>query len=235
MSNRAAFLAAIRDHPQDAAPTLVYADWLDENGEADRAELLRLYCAIESGQVNDADVYWRVWELEKAVRSRTVAELCRMGALIKGPFGLYLFQGLLKLWGHVASHLLAEEPIRVVRFYGYVTLGQVEASEREWPQVREWRYELAGTDEYVVSLADADPVSEGDIIYADNNGLATTKQRAGQRPVGIALSSSGGDGPMTIRVNTFGHGGVIVRSASPAAAGPVDPVGPEPTSEEPPV
>src|SRR5262245_29547798 len=37
-----AFLAAIREHPDDDAPRLVYADWLDEQGEADRAEFIRL-------------------------------------------------------------------------------------------------------------------------------------------------------------------------------------------------
>jgi uncharacterized protein (TIGR02996 family) len=37
-----AFLAAIREHPDDDAPRLVYADWLDEHGDADRAEFIRL-------------------------------------------------------------------------------------------------------------------------------------------------------------------------------------------------
>jgi uncharacterized protein (TIGR02996 family) len=35
--------------PDDDAPRLVYADWLDEHGEADRAEFIRLQC--ELGQI----------------------------------------------------------------------------------------------------------------------------------------------------------------------------------------
>lgn len=42
MSDRTAFLAAIAAADDDDAPNLVYADWLDERGEADMAESLRL-------------------------------------------------------------------------------------------------------------------------------------------------------------------------------------------------
>ena len=40
-----AFLADIAENPDDDASRLVYADWLDDHGEADRAELIRLQCA----------------------------------------------------------------------------------------------------------------------------------------------------------------------------------------------
>jgi uncharacterized protein (TIGR02996 family) len=39
------FLRAILDKPDDQAPRLVFADWLDEHGDSDRAEVLRLWCA----------------------------------------------------------------------------------------------------------------------------------------------------------------------------------------------
>jgi uncharacterized protein (TIGR02996 family) len=38
-----AFLQAIIDHPNDAAPRLLYADWLEEQDDLRRAELLRLH------------------------------------------------------------------------------------------------------------------------------------------------------------------------------------------------
>jgi uncharacterized protein (TIGR02996 family) len=38
----AAFLADIVAHPEEDAPRLIYADWLDEHGESDRAEFIRL-------------------------------------------------------------------------------------------------------------------------------------------------------------------------------------------------
>jgi uncharacterized protein (TIGR02996 family) len=39
-----AFLDAIRAERDDDAPRLVYADWLEENGQAERAELIRVQC-----------------------------------------------------------------------------------------------------------------------------------------------------------------------------------------------
>jgi uncharacterized protein (TIGR02996 family) len=42
MSDRAAMLRSILDAPEDDAPKLVYADWLDERGEVERASLIRL-------------------------------------------------------------------------------------------------------------------------------------------------------------------------------------------------
>src|SRR5438309_3057056 len=41
MSAADGFLAAIRRDPDDDAPRLVYADWLDEHGDPDRAEFIR--------------------------------------------------------------------------------------------------------------------------------------------------------------------------------------------------
>jgi uncharacterized protein (TIGR02996 family) len=41
-----AFWAAIRGTPEDDTPRLVYADWLDEHGDPDRAEFIRVQCAL---------------------------------------------------------------------------------------------------------------------------------------------------------------------------------------------
>ena len=43
-SPQAGFLRDILEHPEDDAPRLVYADWLDEHGDADRAEFIRVGC-----------------------------------------------------------------------------------------------------------------------------------------------------------------------------------------------
>src|SRR5262245_52295889 len=45
MSDEAALLQAIRNHPDEDTPRLMYADWLDEHGDRDRAEFIR--CQIE--------------------------------------------------------------------------------------------------------------------------------------------------------------------------------------------
>jgi uncharacterized protein (TIGR02996 family) len=46
VTQRDAFLRAIREHPDDDTPRLVYADWLDEHGDAPRAEFIRLQCRL---------------------------------------------------------------------------------------------------------------------------------------------------------------------------------------------
>jgi uncharacterized protein (TIGR02996 family) len=42
-----AFWKAIREAPEEDGPRLVYADWLEEQGEADRAEFIRVQCALD--------------------------------------------------------------------------------------------------------------------------------------------------------------------------------------------
>jgi uncharacterized protein (TIGR02996 family) len=46
MSDAAALLAAIRAAPEDDAPRLVYADWLDEHGQPERAAFIRIQCEL---------------------------------------------------------------------------------------------------------------------------------------------------------------------------------------------
>src|SRR5438094_4748150 len=45
MSDADALLDAIFDNPDDDTPRLVYADWLQEHGQANYAEFIRLQCA----------------------------------------------------------------------------------------------------------------------------------------------------------------------------------------------
>jgi uncharacterized protein (TIGR02996 family) len=48
-----AFLQAMGEAPDDDAPRLIYADWLDERGERDRGEFSRVQCALERLQPQD--------------------------------------------------------------------------------------------------------------------------------------------------------------------------------------
>jgi uncharacterized protein (TIGR02996 family) len=59
-----AFLRDIKERPDDDTPRLVYADWLDEQGDADRAEFIRVQCELERGP-DDAPVS----ELRKRARA----------------------------------------------------------------------------------------------------------------------------------------------------------------------
>lgn len=48
MTNEAVFLQVLGTDPQDTVTRAVYADWLEERGEADRAEFLRLQLAVKA-------------------------------------------------------------------------------------------------------------------------------------------------------------------------------------------
>jgi uncharacterized protein (TIGR02996 family) len=52
MTQAEAFLQAVCDNPDDDTPRLVYADWLEEQGQADRAEFIRIQCALAAARVD---------------------------------------------------------------------------------------------------------------------------------------------------------------------------------------
>ena len=63
LETREAFLRAIYDAPDDNTPRLVYADWLDEHGDPDRAALIRAQCESDRLPVEGRD-----WTDELATR-----------------------------------------------------------------------------------------------------------------------------------------------------------------------
>jgi len=56
-ADRDALLRAVCDAPDDDLPRLVFADWLDEHGEAKRAEFVRVSCELE--QTEEFSPRWR--------------------------------------------------------------------------------------------------------------------------------------------------------------------------------
>jgi uncharacterized protein (TIGR02996 family) len=57
MTDAAAFLAAIVAAPDADGPRLVYADWLEERGDAARAEFIRVQCALAQVDEDNRDVH----------------------------------------------------------------------------------------------------------------------------------------------------------------------------------
>ena len=53
MSEGVAFLRAILDNPDDDGVRLVYADWLEEHGQPERAEFIRVQIALASLPLGD--------------------------------------------------------------------------------------------------------------------------------------------------------------------------------------
>ncbi|MCI0700669.1 MAG: TIGR02996 domain-containing protein, partial [Planctomycetia bacterium] len=56
MNEREAFIEAIAAHRDEDTPRLVFADWLQENGEEDRAEFIRLECELATHR---RELAWR--------------------------------------------------------------------------------------------------------------------------------------------------------------------------------
>src|SRR5262245_1043172 len=46
MSDAEGLLAAIWEQPHDDTPRLIYADWLEEHGQPERAEFIRVQCEL---------------------------------------------------------------------------------------------------------------------------------------------------------------------------------------------
>src|SRR4051794_5593177 len=76
-----AFLCDIIEHPDDDAPRLIYADWLDEHGQPERAEFIRLQCRLAllpEGDPERPALRVRESELLGAHRARWTADLKRL-------------------------------------------------------------------------------------------------------------------------------------------------------------
>ena len=59
MSDEAGLLAAIRERPADDFPRRVYADWLDDHGQTERAEFIRLH--LDVARCDEADPRLAAW------------------------------------------------------------------------------------------------------------------------------------------------------------------------------
>src|SRR6516164_5178059 len=62
------FLQAIIDNPDDDAPRLVYADWLDEHGDPERAEFIRVQCALAASTAGGRGREFEMREVELLAR-----------------------------------------------------------------------------------------------------------------------------------------------------------------------
>lgn len=69
MSDESALLTAIIAHPDEDTPRLAFADWLDENGDPDRAAFIRVQCRLAEMPPDDPDWY-ELLEQESDLGSR---------------------------------------------------------------------------------------------------------------------------------------------------------------------
>lgn len=97
------FLASIRENLDDDTPRLVFADWLQENGDEDHAEFIRLQCAIARGASTEKA---RADELLRANRKRWLRGLPK--SLVDNPGRCQFRRGLPALVTMKARRFVAE-------------------------------------------------------------------------------------------------------------------------------
>src|SRR4051794_31605614 len=77
-----ALLGACRDQPDDDGPRLVLADWLEDHGEPERAELVRVQCRLARGGAEEdawLTLHARERELLSQHRERWLAPFNKPG------------------------------------------------------------------------------------------------------------------------------------------------------------
>lgn len=129
----APFLAAIVENPDDDLPRLVYADWLEESGDAERAEFIRLHIArwrTKEEQRYPRPMKARIAELRSANESCWRAEMpclpgVTWGRYWRGFVAEAKFVTPAALVEHAAA-AFAATPVRVVQLSG---LGPDAANE----------------------------------------------------------------------------------------------------------
>lgn len=137
MSLRDAFLQDILEHPDEVAPRLVYADWLDEHGdEPDRAEFIRTQCELDrlpEGDPARAALDRRCRLLLKTRRKEWTAELTKARLGNKFLFRRGFVEGLTltaERFVVVAPKLFQLAPVRLVHFpYAVRETSALAASE----------------------------------------------------------------------------------------------------------
>jgi uncharacterized protein (TIGR02996 family) len=106
-TDEAGFLASIAAAPLDDAPRLVYADWLDERGEAAKAEYLRLVVRL-SAAPDEEPALSRLLELAPNAADHTW-RLAVGGVfeLVIGRLGAFrMLAGVLRRWFQTGPAIL---------------------------------------------------------------------------------------------------------------------------------
>lgn len=118
--NDLSFLAAIREDPGDDVPRLVYADWLEDHGNSERAEFIRIQIELargvrDRGRSMELLRHWR--ELLQKHRADWLGPLRRLApdAIFERGFVDHISVAAAPFLDH-AEELFQTHPIRSVRF-----------------------------------------------------------------------------------------------------------------------
>jgi len=107
MTDEEALLQAIHDAPEDHGPRLVYSDWLEEHGNSERAEFIRVQCELaRPGRASARRKRLQAREQELLVAHRQQW----LGKLRKSPLPWVFHRGFVERLG--ASGVFRSRPIR---------------------------------------------------------------------------------------------------------------------------
>ncbi len=101
MTHEEAFLEAILEAPDDDAPRLIFADWLEDNAQPDRAELIRVQCELarRPAEQRGEDLRTQAIRLLHAHWDEWVGPLCEL----VGPRAARMGEGWLELGMHTEA------------------------------------------------------------------------------------------------------------------------------------
>jgi uncharacterized protein (TIGR02996 family) len=124
------FLRDIHASPDDDTPRLVFADWLEDHGDPDRAELIRLQCRLAAGQASSA-AEARVTELLALHQRRWLGKLWAPG--LRWQFRRGLVEGL-----EHSGLFRTIDTYHWLRFYGDGTVLSVTTTTTTPREVLRW-------------------------------------------------------------------------------------------------
>jgi uncharacterized protein (TIGR02996 family) len=193
MPNASSFIAAIREAPDDDTPRLVFSDWLEDQGEIARAELIRVQCELARLPTFDLrypELHLRQLELiaeherewlgewaERLVRWEFRRGLLHSVTLTPGPFvqhGEELFRdhpvervALVEGWGQsLKTEAIAE--VVAAPAMGEVRALETAGSRREEPLAGMYGGVVA-TSAWLAALAGADHVVRLEELYLNGD------------------------------------------------------------------
>ena len=118
--NALSFLEAIREDPADDVPRLVFADWLEDGGEYDRSEFIRVQCELARGvrdRGRSVELLTRLRQLIQLHREKWLGPLAPLApdAIFERGFVDTIRISASLFLDHVEA-IFTHHPIRKIRF-----------------------------------------------------------------------------------------------------------------------
>jgi uncharacterized protein (TIGR02996 family) len=197
-----AFLVQLEQDPADTATLLVYADWLDEHGQADRAAFLRLQARVlglRHRQKGFHDLSTRLFRLGRdldpawlaVVSAPRLAGTCWAGTDSRDCFYVwrYLAGGVLNYtspsgtfqngtWTQVGNHVAMETNRHYADYEGFIGGDEIRGSSRNVAGLK-WRWRVRRT-------TDPEQCDTGDPVLTVFGGHANDPQNRRRRRAGSA-------------------------------------------------